>query len=204
MLLNLNVIHTCSNWLCWKAWENFQVEFRFCKTIGCSHITLLTTYLAKKTIFKVSDRNTKKRCLLISKITSERRHLTTSYLLELTENHVWTVFPRIYTNLQSKVCFHFCFQVRRPVISTIADPYMSFYEKWEIITEIFDSWKIQNVSIFYFWKNNPKNGNIFQIFTLYSKGHHFSITKLDILIFCNILYLGMDFWNLSWKRIVSS
>ena len=116
----------------------------------------------------------------------------------------WTVFPRIYTNLQSKVCFQFCFQVRRPVISTIVDPYMSFYEKWEIITEIFDSWKIQNVSIFYFWKNNPKNGNIFQIFTLYSKGHHFSITKLDILIFCNILHLEIDFWNLSSKRIVKN
>ena len=114
----------------------------------------------------------------------------------------WTVFPRIYTNLQSKVCFQFCFQVRRPVISTIVDPYMSFYEKWEIITEIFDSWKIQNVSIFYFWKNNPKNGNIFQLFTLYSKGHHFSITKLDILIFCNILHLEMDFWKLSWKGMV--
>ena len=115
----------------------------------------------------------------------------------------WTVFPRIYTNLQSKVCFQFCFQVRRPVISTIVDPYMSFYEKWEIITEIFDSWKIQNVSIFYFWKNSPKNGQIFQLFTLYSKGRHFSITKLDILIFCNILHLEIDFWNLSSKRIVS-
>ena len=116
----------------------------------------------------------------------------------------WTVFPRIYTNLQSKGCFQFCCQVRRPVISTILESYMSFFKKWEIITEIFDSWKIQNVSIFYFWKNNPKNGNIFQLFTLYSKGHHFSITKLDILIFCNILHLEMDFWKLSWKGMVSS
>ena len=115
----------------------------------------------------------------------------------------WTVCPRIYTNLKSKVCFQFCFQVRRPVISTIVDPYMSFYEKWEIITEIFDSWKIQNVSIFYFWKNSPKNGQIFQLYTLYSKGCHFSITNLDILIFCNILHLEIDFWNLSSKRIVS-
>ena len=115
----------------------------------------------------------------------------------------WTVFPRIYTNLQSKVCFQFCFQVWRPVISTIVDPYMSFYEKWEIITEIFDSWKIQIVSISYFWKSSPKNGHIFQLFTLYSKGRHFSITKLDILIFCNILHLEIDFWNLSSKRIVS-
>ena len=128
-------------------------------------------------MFKVSNRNTRKRCLLISKITlktSERRHLTTSYLPE-------AFVPRIYTNFQSKVCFQFCFQVRRSVISTIVDPYMSFYEKWEIITEIFDSWKIQNVSIFYFWKNSPKNGQVFQLFTLYSKDHHFSITKLDIL-----------------------
>ena len=99
----------------------------------------------------------------------------------------WTVFPRIYTNLQSKVCFQFCFQVQRPVISTIVDPYMSFYEKWEIITEIFDSWKFKILVFFLFLKNSPKNGQIFQLFTLYSKGRHFGITKLDILIFCNIL-----------------
>ena len=116
----------------------------------------------------------------------------------------WTVFPRIYTNLQSKGCFQFCCQVRRPVISTILESHMSFFKKWVIITKIFDSWKIQNVSIFYFWNNNTKNGNIFQIFTLYSKGHHFSITKLDILIFCNILHLEIDFWKLSWKGMVSS
>ena len=89
--------------------------------------------LSQKTMFKVSNRNTRKRYLLISKITlktSERRHLTTSYLPEVTvQNHVWTVFPKIYNNLQSKVCFKFCFQVRRPVISTIVNPFMSFYEK---------------------------------------------------------------------------
>ena len=109
-------------------------------TTACSYVTLLTTYLAKKkTMFKVSNRNTRKRCLLISKITlktSERRHLTTSCLSE-------AFIPRIYTNFQSKVCFQFCFQVRRSVISTIVDPYMSFYEKWEIISKIFDSWKFK-------------------------------------------------------------
>ena len=46
----------------------------------------------KETMFKVSNRNTRKRCLLISKITlktSERRHLTTSYLPEVTvQNHI--------------------------------------------------------------------------------------------------------------------
>ena len=147
----------------------------------------------KKIMFKVSKRNT--RCLLISKITlktSERRFLTTRYLSEATtQNHFLEYIP-------------ICNQVRRPVISTIIDPYMLFYEKSEIINEIFGSWKIQNVSIFYFWKNSPKNGQIFQLFTLYSKGRHFSITKLDILIFCNVLHLELNFWNLSWKRIVSS
>ena len=115
----------------------------------------------------------------------------------------WTVCPRIYTNLKSKVCLQFCFQVRRPVIPTIVDPHMSFYEKWEIITEIFDSCKFKLSAFFYFCKNSPKNGQIFQLYTLYSKGRHFSITKLDILIFCNILHLEIDFWNLSSKRIVS-
>ena len=105
----------------------------------------------------------------------------------------WTVFPRIYTNLQSKVCFQFCFQVRRPVISTIVDPYMSFYEKWEIISEIFDSWKFKMSAYFYFWKNSPKKWQICQNFTLYSKGHYFSITKLDILIFCSMLHGFLKF-----------
>ena len=96
----------------------------------------------------------------------------------------WKVFPRIYTNLQSSpTACNF----------TIGDPYMLFYEKWEIIIEMFDSWKIQNTSIFYFWKKSPKNSQIFQLFTLYSKGRHFNITKLEILIFCNILHLEIDF-----------
>ena len=112
----------------------------------------------------------------------------------------WAGFLRIYTNLKSKVCFQFCFQVWRPVILEIVHPFMSFYEKWEIISEIFDSWKFKMSAFFYFWKNSPKNGQIFQLFTLYSKGRHFSITKLDIIIVCHILHLEMDFWNLSWKR----
>ena len=104
LLLNLNVIHTRSNWLSWKTQENFQVESRFCKTIACSYVTLFTTYLAKKAMFKVSNRNIRKRYLLIWKImfkTSEWRHLTTSYLPEVTvQKQSWTVFPRMYTNLQ--------------------------------------------------------------------------------------------------------
>ena len=171
MFLNLNVIHTRCNWLCWKAQEKFQVEFRFCKTIGCSYLTLLTTYLAppKKTIFKVSNRNRKrKRCLLKTLKTSERCHLTTNYLTEVTaQNHIFDSLQCQFAICLSAfssafnlpVCLQLCF--RGSVISTIADSYMSLYEKWQIITELFDSWKIRNVSIFHFWKNSPQNGSFY-------------------------------------------
>ena len=36
----------------------------------------------------------------------------------------------------------------------------------------------------------------FSNFALKSKGHHFSITLFDILIFCNMLYFEMNFGNL--------
>ena len=155
-------------------------------------------------MFKVTNSNTRKRCLLISKITlktSERCHLTNSHLPDVTvQNHI----------LESLQC-QFAIKSLPSVLlsSSTARNFNNSRPIYVILWEmrnnylIFDSWKIQNVSIFYFWKSNPKNGNIFQLFTLYSKGHHFSITKLDILIFCNILHLEIDFWNLSSKRIVS-
>ena len=174
LLLNFNVIHTSSDWFCWKAQEKSQVKSRFCKTMGSSYVNLLTTYLVKrqkKTMFKVSNRNTRKGWL-ISKIilkTSERRHLTTSYLPEVTvQNHILgTVFPRIYTNLQSKVCFQFCFKVLQPVISTIADPYMSFYEKLKIITEIWFM-KYSKCQDLLFLKKQPKKWINFSTFYLFS------------------------------------
>ena len=93
LLLNLIVIHKRSNWLCWKAQEKFQVESRFCKTTACNLCNFAHNVLSqKKNIVKLSSRNTRKRCLLISKMTlktSEWRHLTTSYLREVTvQNHV--------------------------------------------------------------------------------------------------------------------
>ena len=79
-----------------KLKKRFQEDPHFCKTIGCSYVTLLTTYLAKKAMFKVSNRSTRKRCLLILKIalkTSERCHLITSYLLEVAvQNHILDIF----------------------------------------------------------------------------------------------------------------
>ena len=48
-------------------------------------------------------------------------------------------------------------------------------------------------------KNNyfgPKEKRpFFSNFALYSKCHHFSITRFDILIFCNILHFEMNFGN---------
>ena len=139
---------------------------------------------------------------MISKITlkaSERRHPTTTYLAEVTvQNHVWTVFLRIYTNLQSKVSLQFCFQVWPPVTSTI-ETYLCHFMR----NHYQNIWlmKIQNLNTFLFLRKQPQNRHIFQFFTLYLKGCHFSITKLHVLIFCNILHIEMDFWNLSWKRI---
>ena len=149
LLLNFNTIHTHSNWLCWKAQEKFLVDSRFCTRIDCSYVTLLTTYPAKKTMFKVSNRNTRKRCLLISKITlkaSEQRHLTTSYLLEVTVlNHVLDIFPRVYTNLQSSLLS----VLLSSSISTIVDPYMFFFREMKNHCRKIIAMKNSNVSIFY-------------------------------------------------------
>ena len=144
LLLNLNVIYTRSNWLCWKAQES-----GFCKTTACSYVTLLSAYLAKKKLFKVSSKNIRKTCLSISKITlktSERSHLTTSCLLEVTvQNHVLDSFSKnIYQ-----------FEIKSLLSVLLSSWFM----------KIFDSWKFELPAFFYFWKNSPKNGQIFQLFT---------------------------------------
>ena len=124
-------------------------------------------------------------------ITSERSHLTTSYLPEVTvQNHVMS---RIYTNLKSS-----------PTARNFSNSRPIYVILWEMRNHYRNILFIKNSQHFLFLKKQPKNGQIFQLFILYSKGRHFSITKLDILIFCNILHHEMDFWNLSWKRIVSS
>ena len=45
-----------------KSEEKFQMGFRFYWETVCSHVSLLTTSPANKKIFKVSSRNTRKRC----------------------------------------------------------------------------------------------------------------------------------------------
>ena len=196
MLLNLNVIHTLSNWLCWKTQEKFQVESRFCKTIGCSYVTLLTTYLAKKTMFKVSNRNTRKRCLLISKITlktSERRHLTTSYLPEVTvQNH-------ILDSLQCQFAIKSLLSVllsrstarnlnnSRPILDIL----------WNIRNNYPTIWFMKNSKCqrYLFLIKQPQKWKNFQFFNF--KGPPFQYHKVRHLNFCNILHLEMGFWNLN-------
>ena len=148
--------------------------------------------LSQKTMFKVSNRNTRKRCLLISKIilkTSEWSHLTTSCLPEVTNCPEPCLGQFILEYIPARY-----FSNSRPIYVIL----------WEMRNHYRNILFIKNSQHFLFLKKQPKNGQIFQLFILYSKGRHFSITKLDILIFCNILHLEMDFWNLSWKRIVSS
>ena len=166
MLLNLNIIRTRSNWFCWKAQEKFQTESRCCKTIACSYVTLLTTHLVKKKqCSKLATETLGKDVYWFQNNIKNLRMMSPDYYLfaggNCPEPCLGTVPPRTYTNFQSKVCFQFCFQVRRPVISTILDPYISFYEKWEIITEIFHSWKFKMSAFFYFWKNGPKTDKFF-------------------------------------------
>ena len=141
---------TRSNWFCWKAQEKFQVEFRFCKAIGCSNVTLLATHSGKKKkMFKASNRDIKKRCLPVSKTTlkiTERCR----YLLKVT--------------IQNHITMPICNQRSASVLlssSTARNfnnswPIYVIYEKWGIITELFHSWNIQNVSIFYFWKKQSQ------------------------------------------------
>ena len=105
-----------------------------------------------------------------------------------------TVFPRIYPNLKSS-----------PTACNFSNSKPIYVILWEMRNHYRNIWFMKNSKYqhFFFLKKQPRNGKNFKLFILHSKGHHFSITKLDILIFCHILHLEIDFWNLSSKRIVS-
>ena len=158
-----------------------------------------------QTMFKFSNRNTRKRCLLISKVklkTPERRHLTTSYLLEVTvQNHVLNSF--------SQYIYQFAIKNLLSVLlsSSTACNFKNSRPKyvilWEMRNHYQNIWfmRIQNVSIFFTSeKTAPK---IFSTFYLIFKGPPFQYHKVRHLNF-TLLHLEMDFWNLSWKSIVSS
>ena len=69
---------------------------------------------------------------------------------------------------------------------------MSFFENENLLPKYLIHEKFK-MSAFFISEKQSKNGQIFQLSTLYSKGSYFSITKLDILIYGNILDLEMDF-----------
>ena len=120
------------------------------------------------------------------------RHLTTSYLPEVTvETISWKVFPRIFTNLQSIPTAR-NFNNSRPIHVIL----------WELRNHYRNIWFMKNSKCQHFL-NSPKIGQIFQLFTLYSKGRHFSITKLDILIFCNILILKLGLKNIFFIKLLT-
>ena len=69
-----------------KFQEKFQMRFRFCWATVCSHVSLLTTNPANKNMFKISNRNTRKRCD-IKNIKNTRKNQI-RYLEEITvQNH---------------------------------------------------------------------------------------------------------------------
>ena len=150
--------------------------------VGCSYVTLLITYLAKKTMFKVSNRNTRKRCLLISKTTlktSERRLLTTSYLSEITvQNHISDSF--------SKNIYQFAIKSLLSVLlsSSTARNFNNsrpiYVILWEMRNHYRNIWfmKIQNVSIFLFLKKQPQKRTNFSTFYLIFKGPPFQYHKV--------------------------
>ena len=129
----------------------------------------------KKTMFKVSNRNSRRRCLLISKITSktsERRHLTTNYLPEVTvQNHVLYIYQFEIKSLLSVL-------LSSSTARNFNNSSPIYVILWEMKNHYRKIWfmKIQNVCIFLFLKKQTKKEQMFQFFILYSKGRHFSIT----------------------------
>ena len=97
-------------------------------------------------------------------------------------------------------------QLRCPVITrhSFCQPLRLFQPPRLLTLEIFVNLPVYcTLPVYYFSRNVPASPFIppspsIWNSRVYAKGRHFSITMIDILIFCNILHLGMDF--LSWKK----
>ena len=151
---------------------------------------------------KVRNRNTRKRYLLISKIalkTSERCHLTTKYLPEVTvQNHIldslqcqFAIKSLFLVLLSSSTARNF--NNSRPIYVIL----------WEIRHNYRTIWFMKNSKCqhFLFLKKQPQKRTNFSTFYLIFKRPPFQYYKVR---HPSILHLEIDFWNLSWKRIVSS
>ena len=119
------------------------------------------------------------------------------YLLEVTvQNHVLYIYKFEIKSLLSVLLSSLTdrnFNTSRPIYVIL----------WEMKNHYRNIWfmKIQNISIFLFLKKQPQKRTNFSTFYLIFKGPPFQYHNI---ISCNILHLEIDFWNLSWKMIVSS
>ena len=90
---------------------------------------------------------------------------TTSLVIcrrNLSRTMSWTVFARIYTYFQSKGCFQFCCQVRRPVISTILDSYVFFLRNEKSLPKYLIHEKFRMSAFFIFGKTTLKMERFFK------------------------------------------
>ena len=115
--------------------------------------------------------------------TSDWHYLTASYWPEVTvQSHFLDSFSKNINQFAIKNLLSVLLQSF--LISTARNFNNSkpiYVILWEMINHYrnISFVKLQNGSI-YFWKNNPKNWQIFQLFNLYLKGRHSSLTKLYI------------------------
>ena len=138
-------------------------------------------------MFKVSNRSTRKIYLLISKITlktSKQRHQLFAGGI-CPEPCFGQFFLEYIPICNQKSAFSSAFRFDGPQI--LAIPLILFYEKSLPKYVIHENSKCQHFSISE--KAIPKTDKIFN-FLLYIQKAAISV---DILIFCNILHLKMDF-----------
>ena len=167
-----------------KTSFRWTVESRFCKIIGCSYVTLFAMYLARKknAMFWVSNRNTRRRCQLISKITlktSERSHLTASYLPEVTvQNHIldslsYNIYQFAIKSLLSVLLSSLTvrnFNNSRPIYVILCEMRNHYKNIWFMKNSKFQH--------FLFLKKQPQKWTNFPLLNLIFKGLPFQYHKV--------------------------
>ena len=144
-------------------------------------------------MFKVSNRNTRKRRLQISEKTSEQCQLTTSYLPEVTvQNH-------ILDSLQCQFAIKSLLSVllSRSMARNLNNSRPILDILWNIRNNYPTIWFMKNSKCqrYLFLIKQPQKWKNFQFFNF--KGPPFQYHKVRHLNFCNILHLEMGFWNLN-------
>ena len=137
----------------------------------------------KNAMFRVSNRNTRRRCLLISKITlktSEQSHLTASYLPEVTvQNHIWdslsyNIYQFAIKSLLSVLLSSLTarnFNNSRPIYAVILCKVRNHYR----IISFMKNSKFQH---FLFLKKQPQKWTNSPFFNLIFKGPPFQYHKV--------------------------